>query len=116
MAEFSNAVKLLAKGQVETELSTLLKALVAAVRDTGKSGKLSLTLDIAKDKRDQRLLRFSTDIKIKMPEIPPPATFFSCHENRLIDCDDVQRQLEFGPSDSSNHPCIEINPDQGDNA
>src|SRR5689334_210632 len=96
MAEFSNTLNSLNAGQVETELSLHLKGLIAAVRDTGKSGKITLTLAVEQDKKDARLIRLSTDLNVKMPEQPRPVNIYYVRGNTLIALEDTQQRLDFG--------------------
>jgi hypothetical protein len=96
MAEFTRTLAALNQGRIETDLSMSLKELVAAVRDTGKSGKITVTIEVAKDKTDARLIRISPDVKVKMPEVKPPANHFYLRENRLISIEDSQQQLDLG--------------------
>ena len=108
MAEFTNTLVSLNRGQVETELSLRLKDVVAAVRDTGKTGKLTFTLEVAKDKNDERLIRLSTDLKVKIPEPSRPANHFYIRDNRLISLDDAQMRLDLGPGSNPEPKTIEL--------
>jgi hypothetical protein len=45
----------------------LFKELIRAVKETGKSGEITLTLKLTPDKSDPRLVTMDPDVKIKAP-------------------------------------------------
>ncbi len=98
MAEFTETLVKLNAGQVETDLSLHLKACITAVRDTGKQGKITLTITIDQDKKNERLISFTPDVKVKLPEPKRQASHFVLHDDTLISLEDTQMRLSFGPN------------------
>ncbi|MFV0432843.1 MAG: hypothetical protein ACK5LO_02500 [Leucobacter sp.] len=64
--EFSSF--LLKRAATHEELTVKLHDLVAAVRDTGKKGTLTLKLTVAPFKNDPDVLEVADDVKLVMPQ------------------------------------------------
>ena len=63
-------------GKTHDELSQALVDLVARVRDTGKKGSVSLTVNVAPLKGDVDVLVVADEIKLRLPEHDRKASLF----------------------------------------
>lgn len=63
-------------GKTHEELSAALYDLVARVRDTGKKGSVSLTVNVAPLKGDIDVLVVADEIKLRLPEHDRKASLF----------------------------------------
>lgn len=61
------------RGRTHDELGDGLHDLIARVKDTGKSGSISLTIKVEPMKKDDRMVVVSDKIAIKLPEHDRPA-------------------------------------------
>ena len=68
LASFVETLHNLRKGAALAEAGDRLQALVAAVRDTGKAGKLTLTIDVKPTKGDHDILTLHDGLKVALPE------------------------------------------------
>ena len=88
-------------GSTHDELSDALQALVAAVSDAGKSGKLVLTIAV-KPAGNSGALEVAAEIKSTPPKATPGVSiFFASPDNNLVRQDPRQAALELreiGPS------------------
>lgn len=65
---FADALIELSGGRTHTELSEQLHQLIAAVRDTGKKGSLTLTITVSRMKNaSENTLTVTDDVKAKLP-------------------------------------------------
>jgi len=76
MSQFTDTIQGLNSGETETELSLKFKALVDAVRDTGKKGSITLKLTVEQNKRDRRLYELTAEVKSTVPQAPPQAAAY----------------------------------------
>ncbi|MFF0816603.1 hypothetical protein ACFYVR_15850 [Rhodococcus sp. NPDC003318] len=60
------------RGRVHDELTTQFHEVLAAVKDTGKVGSITLTLKISKQKKTS-MIEISDDVKAKVPQLDRPA-------------------------------------------
>jgi hypothetical protein len=60
-------------GRTHDELSDALHDLISRVKDTGKKGSVSLTIQVEPMKKDDRMVVVSDAIKVKLPEHDRPA-------------------------------------------
>ena len=67
-ASFVETLHDLRKGAALAEAGDRLQALVAAVRDTGKAGKLTLTIEVKPTKGDHDILTLHDGLKVALPE------------------------------------------------
>jgi hypothetical protein len=66
-----------ANGRTHTELSNALHTVVAAVKETGKAGKVQLTVDVKPmSKSDDRALIVTATCAIKQPQTDAPTSVF----------------------------------------
>jgi len=61
------------KGRTHDELGEALHTLIASVKDTGKTGSISLTIKVEPMKKDDRMVVVSDKISINLPEHDRPA-------------------------------------------
>jgi hypothetical protein len=82
-------------GAALAELSEKLAALVAAVRQTGKKGSISLTVRVAPaSKASTDVLLVEAEVKAKVPEQERGSTiFYATDENLLVRNDPKQQML-----------------------
>lgn len=92
---FSETILQINNGATVAELSEALQRVVAAVRQTGKSGSLTLTLKVAPASRTATdVLMVESQVKIKLPEPERGMTiFYATDENRLVRNDPKQQTL-----------------------
>lgn len=82
-------------GSTHDELSDAMQALVAAVVEEGKAGKLTLTISIKPMGRGDGL-EVAADIKVAAPKPHPGVSiFFASPENNLVRQDPRQIALEL---------------------
>lgn len=84
-----------ANGRTHTELSEALHQVVAAVKETGKAGKVQLTVDVKPmSKSDDRALIVTATCAIKTPRVDAPTSvFFIDAEGNLSRTDPRQMTL-----------------------
>ena len=82
-------------GATVNELSDALEKVVAAVRATGKSGAITLTLKVAPaSKNSTEVLLVESQVKTKLPEPERGMTiFYATPENQLVRNDPKQQTL-----------------------
>lgn len=81
-------------GDTHEELGECLHDLIAKVRDTGKAGTLTLTVQVKPLKDDLNVLIVTDEIKLKLPEHDRKGSmFYADDENNLRRSD--PRQLSF---------------------
>jgi hypothetical protein len=81
-------------GDTHEELGEGLHDLIARVRDTGKGGKLTLTVSIKPLKDDLNVLIVTDEIKLSLPEHDRKGSmFYADDDNNLVRND--PRQLSF---------------------
>ena len=82
-------------GATHDELSDALQALVAAVTEEGKTGKLTLTLTMKPIGKNDGL-EVSLEHKLNPPKVTPGTSiFFPTPENNLVRQDPRQQALEL---------------------
>ncbi|PXY27411.1 hypothetical protein [Prauserella muralis] len=85
----------LAKGKTHRELSEALRDVVKGVTQTGKPGKLQLTLQFKKEKGTEALL-IAGDVKKQAPVFDQPASIFYATElGDLQRTDPNQDELDY---------------------
>lgn len=81
-------------GETHEELGEGLSDLIAKVRDTGKAGKLTFTVQIKPLKDDLNVLIVTDEITLKLPEHDRKGSmFYADDENNLVRND--PRQMSF---------------------
>ncbi len=94
---FDKTLRELRHGSALTELSESLAAVVAAVRATGKKGKLKLELSICPASKGETVCVMIEDtITTKLPQLEKPVSvFYSDEQNMLHRVDPRQKELEL---------------------
>jgi len=87
------------QGNCLDELSVYLNDLVAAVRETGKAGDITLKLKISPAGSGKvEAIQVDDSIIVKLPELPKPSTlFFTTEDNNLQRQDPRQKTMELEP-------------------
>lgn len=93
---FIDTLREIRSGNCLDELSVQLNDLVAAVRNTGKSGEIILKVKVTPAGSGRvEAIQVDDSIIVKMPELPKPSTlFFTTDDNNLQRQD--PRQKSFG--------------------
>lgn len=81
------------RGRVHDELTEQFHAVLAAVKDTGKAGTLTLTLKVSKQKKTA-MLEISDDVKAKIPQLDRPAQVWFLDSNGNVTRNNPE-QLSF---------------------
>lgn len=74
--DFAAFLLTLAKGRTHRELSEALRTLTAAVNETGKPGKMTLTIAIKPQGNDTGAVTVTDSIAVKAPAYDRPASIF----------------------------------------
>lgn len=83
------------RGRTHDELGEALHTLVSRVKDTGKKGTITLTVQVEPMKKDDRMVVVSDKIAIKLPEHDRPAgVWFVGRDGNLQRNDPDQPELE----------------------
>jgi len=82
------------KGRTHDELGEALHTLIARVKDTGKTGSVSLTVQVKPMKQDDRMVIVSDKIAISLPEHDRPSAAWFIGTDGNLQRDDPQ-QLVF---------------------
>lgn len=81
-------------GAALTDANKELRAVVMAVKSTGKKGSITLKIDIEPDKTDETVVTFQPDVTIKVPRKPYAKGLFYVSENGDVSREDP-RQTEL---------------------
>ena len=95
MSTFADTIRLLSGGRLDELLLESMREVVAAVHETGKPGKLTLTLTV-KPNEERRSVMISPDVKTSAPK--PNAgesLFFSTEDGEMMRTDPKQPDLPF---------------------
>lgn len=91
----SDTLRLLQQGALNAKAGDLLAGIIKAVDETGKPGKLTLTIDI---KKTGAALSVLGDVTDKTPvEKPNPDMFWATVEGHLTEQNPSQRKLDLQP-------------------
>ena len=95
---FSQVLAELRRGQTQADLTDAMASLVAAVKDTGKKGELTLTLTLKPGPANS--MEVADEFKVKMPKHARAASlFFADKDNSLVRNNPNQPELELGGVD-----------------
>ena len=94
---FTDTLREIRNGDTQEELAVMLNQVVAAVRETGKVGELTLKLKIKPAGSGVvNVVQIEDTVTAKMPELPRPSTlFFPTEDNNLQRTDPRQRSMEL---------------------
>jgi hypothetical protein len=92
---FQETIVQINNGAAVAELSDALEKVVAAVRQTGKCGTITLTLKVAPaSKGTSNVLLIESQVKTKLPEPERGMTiFYATEDNKLVRNDPRQQML-----------------------
>jgi hypothetical protein len=91
---FQETIVQINNGAAVAELSDALAKVVAAVRETGKSGSILLTLKVAPaSKVNSEVLLVESQVKTKLPEPERGMTIFYATDNNLLVRNDPKQQI-----------------------
>jgi hypothetical protein len=92
---FHETIVQINNGATVAEMSEALQQVVAAVRQTGKSGSITLTLKVAPAaKNSTDVLMVESQVKTKLPEPERGMTiFYATDQNTLVRNDPKQQRL-----------------------
>lgn len=82
------------RGRTHDELGEALHTLIARVKDTGKTGSISLTVQVKPMKQDDRMVIVSDKIAINLPEHDRPSAAWFIGADGNLQRDDPH-QLAF---------------------
>ncbi|MDI1288900.1 MAG: hypothetical protein PSX37_02985 [bacterium] len=101
------------KGSTHDELSETLHTLVARVKDTGKSGSVTLTIKVEPMKKDERVVVVSDKISIKLPERDRPSAVWFISKDGNLQRDDPN-QFPLFESLREVPPPVGVDPETGE--
>jgi len=103
---FPETILQINNGATVAELSDALQRVVAAVRTTGKSGSVTLTVKVAPaSKGATDVLMVESQVKTRLPEPDRGMTiFYSTEDNRLVRSDPRQQVLPLRVIDIDQQP------------
>jgi hypothetical protein len=91
---FQETILQINNGAAVQELSDALKNVVASVRETGKSGSITLTLKVSPaSKGNVDVLLVESQVKTKLPEPERGMTIFYATDNNLLVRNDPKQQM-----------------------
>ena len=93
---FADVLRDLGRGQVIDEAAVMLQDIVNAVRERGKKGRLTLTVEVAPMKGDAAALVVSAQATAKAPASEPTsAIFYADQPGNLLREDPRQEKFTF---------------------
>lgn len=94
---FSQQMAFFNKGMLDSEVTEMLAELVKAVRDTGKKGSLTLTINVSMlNRRDENAMKITPNIKSKLPVLERADTImYSTYDGALLRNDPDQPSLDL---------------------
>ncbi|MFI7532611.1 hypothetical protein [Streptosporangium sp. NPDC049376] len=91
---FADVLRDIRNGQVSDEAAAAMQQLVAAVREHGKKGAMTLTLTVEPMKGNEAALMVVGEVTVKAPKAPPrAAVFFADTDHNLVRDDPRQIAL-----------------------
>lgn len=106
---FFETLREIRAGNCLDELSVHLNDLVAAVRNTGKAGDVTLKLKISPAGSGKvEAIQVDDTITLRMPELPKPSTlFFTTEDNNLSRIDPRQKEMVLRVAEDAATPAKE---------
>lgn len=93
---FMDLLKNQRRGELLAEASEKLVEVVAAVRDTGKGGSVTITITVKPDDSARNTFKVGDDVKAKVPTFSRGVSlYFANHQGRLVREDPRQPTLPF---------------------
>lgn len=94
---FASTLNAVGYGDLAGQASASLEELVKSVRETSKSGEITLTLKIKPRGRDSGQVEVTGTVKLNSPIADvAPSMFFATENGELLRDNPAQRQLPFG--------------------
>lgn len=94
---FASTLNAVGYGDLAGQASASLEELVKSVRDTSKSGEITVTLKIKPRGRDAGQVEVTGSVKVNTPIADvAPSMFFATENGELLRDNPAQRQLPFG--------------------
>ena len=92
---FNETILQINNGAVSAELAEALQQVVAAVRQTGKTGSVTFTLKVTPaSRKTTEVLMIESLVRTKLPEAERGMTvFYATEDNRLVRNDPKQQML-----------------------
>ncbi|MCK1459143.1 hypothetical protein IVB34_12685 [Bradyrhizobium sp. 2] len=94
MQSFLDVLSQIRGGAALTDAAKDLQELVQAVRDTGKSGKLTFSITVEPDKADETVVTLQPDVTLKLPKKARAKGIFYMDRHGTLTREDP-RQLEL---------------------
>jgi hypothetical protein len=88
---FADVLREIRAGQVADQAATDMQHLVAAVREHGKKGTLTLTITVEPMKGNEDALAVSGDVALKAPKAAPKAAIFFADDDGNLLRDDPRQ-------------------------
>lgn len=108
----TDTLRMLQGGLFIDQCIDLFAAIVRGVEDTGKAGKLTITLDVKKVNAAVSVLAKVTD---KVPEKAPDADlFYATVEGNLSIDNPAQRKLDLRVAETPKAPARSVDPETGE--
>jgi hypothetical protein len=92
---FASILHSLNKGRIHTQLGDELRALVAAVKDTGKRGSLTLSLSVSAMQGDEDGVLIAARIGSKVPQFDPATSVFYADDHNNLSRTPVRQPSMF---------------------
>lgn len=93
---FFDVARELRRGEFLEECADQLQAVIAAVEETGKAGKLIIEIAVSPASRGQGAVRVADKVMAKLPALPAGETImFVTTDNNLVANDPRQTSLEL---------------------
>lgn len=95
MKPFTDVLREYRRGALVDEATAALAEVVKGVRETGKSGSVTLTIKVSHQKGDRDVMELEAAVNGKPPKEPlPAAIFFADEDGSLHRQDPKQRELD----------------------
>lgn len=94
---FSQQLAFLSRGSLDAELTQVLAEVVKAVRDSGKSGAVTLKIKVSMlNERDENAVKLVPEVSTRIPKLAPyESILFSTADGDLLRDDPKQRKLDL---------------------
>lgn len=91
----TDTLRMLQQGALNSKAGDMLATMIKAVEETGKPGKLTITIDV---KKTGGAVSVASDVTDKTPiEKPAPDMFWATVEGNLTETNPNQRRLDLQP-------------------
>jgi hypothetical protein len=101
---FSSTVSELHRGELLGTLDAELAEVVEAVRHTGKTGSITLTIRVSVEQMGSDQVSVGANTKVVAPKMPRAESLFYAHGSRLVREDPRQTRLELRTAETVDEP------------